>query len=504
MKKYKSIHLSLLQKIFNSALHTEDGNIVIKNRMHSSGRRRFIKNISSAGLGIGLMSKFHSCSIPTQKNIEVAVIGAGLAGLTAGHYLNKASIKFTLFEGSNRCGGRIFTAQQDKSGLYFEMGGEFIDSDHNELLSLAKHYDLDLIDCQLNNLEEKLHQELFYFNGMIIENKQLFDEIKKYTVELSNDIKAIENNDEERIKYLDSISITSYLKEIGIKNWLFTVIEKCYTSEMGIEASLQSSLNFLNMFIFYDEFRIYGESDERYKIRGGNSSLIKKMENDLKSSIKFGSRLIEIKEEEGLQSLIFDNGQVQKFKYVIIAIPFSVLRKIKLPSSWPKEKLVAIHELGMGTNSKLHLCFNKRPWVKAGYSGYLFNEVIQNGWESTLSQNTTDTVFTIFLGGDDGKQLNTNMDKVYVQKMDEVFPGSTSAYRNETYHYNWISSHYAYGSYSVYKVGQFTTINGLEATPVGNIYFAGEHCSDEFQGYMNGAAETGKKAAIEIMQRMMS
>ncbi|MBK8608608.1 MAG: FAD-dependent oxidoreductase [Chitinophagaceae bacterium] len=55
-------------------------------------------------------------------------------------------------------------------------------------------------------------------------------------------------------------------------------------------------------------------------------------------------------------------------------------------------------------------------------------------------------------------------------------------------------------SYACYKPGQWTTIGGAEIEPVGNLLFAGEHCSSDFQGYMNGGAETGRRAAAELMK----
>jgi monoamine oxidase len=55
------------------------------------------------------------------------------------------------------------------------------------------------------------------------------------------------------------------------------------------------------------------------------------------------------------------------------------------------------------------------------------------------------------------------------------------------------------GSYACYKVGQWTTIAGAEIEPVGNLLFAGEHCSFDYQGYMNGGAETGRRAAESII-----
>ena len=69
---------------------------------------------------------------------------------------------------------------------------------------------------------------------------------------------------------------------------------------------------------------------------------------------------------------------------------------------------------------------------------------------------------------------------------------------------DWIGNPLSKGSYSCYKVGQWSTIAGLEAEPIGNFFFAGEHCSEEFQGYMNGGAETGRSIAEAILQSIKS
>ena len=66
---------------------------------------------------------------------------------------------------------------------------------------------------------------------------------------------------------------------------------------------------------------------------------------------------------------------------------------------------------------------------------------------------------------------------------------------------NWAKDNLIGGGYASYKVGQWTSISGEEITPQGNIFFCGEHCSEDFQGYMNGGAETGRKVAEEIIKK---
>ena len=115
-------------------------------------RRSFVKNTAMASLAIGLSSTFlESCASSGKKVIDtkVAIIGGGIAGLHAGHIFSKSGIDFTLFEASKRVGGRIYTAKnQFGENITTELGGEFIDSNHEDMINLAKEFGLDLYDIE--------------------------------------------------------------------------------------------------------------------------------------------------------------------------------------------------------------------------------------------------------------------------------------------------------------------------------------------------------------------
>ena len=55
------------------------------------------------------------------------------------------------------------------------------------------------------------------------------------------------------------------------------------------------------------------------------------------------------------------------------------------------------------------------------------------------------------------------------------------------------------GSYSYYRVGQYQAFGGYEAVRQRNVHFAGEHTSTEFQGFMEGAAAEGVRAARALL-----
>jgi monoamine oxidase len=63
---------------------------------------------------------------------------------------------------------------------------------------------------------------------------------------------------------------------------------------------------------------------------------------------------------------------------------------------------------------------------------------------------------------------------------------------------HWPSYEHVKGSYASYKVGQWEFF-GTEGAREGNQHFCGEHCSEDFQGFMEGGAETGAMVAAEVL-----
>ena len=85
---------------------------------------------------------------------------------------------------------------------------------------------------------------------------------------------------------------------------------------------------------------------------------------------------------------------------------------------------------------------------------------------------------------------------------ERIFPGLTRQHNNQISKYIWSENPFALGSYTSYKKGQWSAFAGVEAEPFENILFAGEHCSTAFQGYMNGALESGRKAAEIVIESL--
>jgi monoamine oxidase len=178
-------------------------------------------------------------------------------------------------------------------------------------------------------------------------------------------------------------------------------------------------------------------------------------------------------------------------------------------SGFSAVKLRTIRELGLGANAKIHVGVSRRPWVDQGYGGAAYTNVsgFQCGWDDSVNAPLPSGAFVFFPGGrqvSDGWSGATHgtapaaQVSAYLAQLEPIFPGVTAAYTGKAYRDFWWSNPWSKGAYTCQRPGQYTTLFGAGAVPEGNVHFAGEHTSLEDFGYLNGAVETGERAARAI------
>jgi monoamine oxidase len=160
------------------------------------------------------------------------------------------------------------------------------------------------------------------------------------------------------------------------------------------------------------------------------------------------------------------------------------------------------------------LGFSSRPWRQQGSNGTSYSDLPnhQTTWETNPTSSTTGhAILTDYSGAARGASLNPSILQTeagrFLADLDRVYPGSASAATRSggqlvAHLQNWTLNPLTRGSYTCYLPGQFTSIAGLEGTPVGSLHFAGEHANSfyEWQGFMEGAALSGIQAAREILK----
>jgi monoamine oxidase len=447
---------------------------------------------------------------------KVLIVGAGIAGLTAAYRLRQAGIAVDVVEASHRVGGRLVSLTNvPASAGTVELGGEFIDSRHTHVRSLAAELGLKMAD--LRAADAGLEPEILYFQGQKVSQSFVIEEFAALAQRIDTDLKTLNTRNityrdpSPHAVQLDRLSLAEYLATAPLSPVIDQLVRVAYITEFGRDAESQSCLNML--FLIGAEagkWSTYGVSDERYHVVGGNDQIPKTLAERLAGVIETRTALESIRTTPNnryrvsLRSGATSSDRI--YERVLLTVPFSVLRQVELAVDLPPVKRLAIDTLGYGTSSKLAVPYHERIWrTRYGSTVSIYTDMeFQNTWESARYAPGPGGWVTDLRGGKSGVALGSGDPEIHASQLtaalDRIFPGLRQIQRGAALRSFWAAEPYALGSYSCYLPGQWTQIGGAEVERVGNLWFAGEHCSLGSQGYMNGACETAERAAQSILK----
>ena len=446
----------------------------------------------------------------------VLVFGAGIAGLTAAYRLEQRGVRVRLFEAANRIGGRMFSLRDHfADGQVAELGGELIDTGHGAIRGLAGELGIPLDDFA--GEDAAVDRDVWFVDGRRIPEREVVEAFRPLAARIAADLATLRGDGDVTFRSpnggdrFDFTPLARYLDEAGVTGWLRKLLDVAYTAEYGLETDRQSSLNLLLLIAPEpDPFRIFGESDERFHVRGGNDRIPRALADRLEGSIETGAALEAIRSAaDGRLVCTYRRAGASRevtAEHVLLAIPFTMLRTVDIAVDLPAVKRRAIRELGYGTNAKLMVGFSERVWrTRHRSNGSVVTDLpFQSSWETSRLQPGQSGILTNFAGGNHGLELGkgTAAEQAarFVADLERIFPGAAEHRRGMTEaRFHWPSYPFTRGSYSCYLPGQWTALRGVEGERVGNLHFAGEHCSLEAPGFMEGGCETGEAAAREIL-----
>jgi monoamine oxidase len=398
-------------------------------------------------------------------------------------------------------------------GQVVELGGELIDSGHEHMRSLATELGIELDDLH----ETGIDTETWFFGGTRRGEREVVEAFTPVAARIQQDLATIGGDHDVTYRTplgaepLDRLSIAEWLDRAGVSGWFRALLDVGYTTEYGLEIGEQSALNLL-LWIdpTPDPFRIYGDSDERYHTRGGNDAFTTALAKRLSAPVETGSALEAVRRRaDGTYVCSVRRGSASSevtSRVVLLALPFTMLREVRVDVELPPAKRLAIDTMGYGTNAKLMVGFTSRPWRERHRSnGSVATDLaFQSTWETSRRQAGAAGILTNFTGGHHGSAVGqgTAAEQAarLVSDLERVFPGASAARGNAPEaRFHWPTHPFTRGSYAAFRPGQWTSINGAAGEAVDGLFFAGEHTSVAAQGFMEGACESGQSAAREIL-----
>jgi monoamine oxidase len=494
-------------------------------------RRGFLKAAVAGGAGLALngtrRAPVAAAQYADRSKPRIAIVGAGIAGLNAAYQLKRAGYAATVYEARSRLGGRIQSATGlIGRGLTTDLGGAFINSDHEDILALVDDFGLELFNRAEDAERFDLPATAYLFDGRSYSEADVAELLRPLAAQISADAELLDDDFEANAPAFDAISVAQYLARHNDKipaPFIRRLIENTIRTEYGVEPQYSSALQLLFLLPTVDgeSVELLGSSDELFVVKGGADQIIGGLRKALEGQIRTRQRLTGLEQRGNGYRLTFNRKDTVEADYVILAVPFPVLRKVPLAVELPETLRAFIDEAQLGRNEKLFVGMREKAWRQAdgftldGWSDIGFSSL----WEETQRQpERTDGALTLLFGANDVDALARTsavlQGRRLMEQLDGTLPGVRGAISQRFFRTFWHQTFFTGGGYTSFRPGQYSAFaehlyieaddpDERQDVHVGNLVFAGEHLSDAYYGYMNGGAETGRLAA-ELVARLIA
>ncbi len=442
-------------------------------------------------------------------NKTITVIGAGLAGLSAAHDLHRAGCKVTVLEARDRVGGRVVSLRSFSNGLVAEGGGEYIEEDHTRMVAYAKQFGLQM--SHSGNWQSQSGDWASFDGkaGPVTDNNlwgtDLVREIESCWRALAGLGQHVPDPNQPQASrdaaLLDAQSAADWIRSLDVhplaKKYFTTHIRSEYTTEPERFSLLDLARN---------AAMYYTEEDRPMSMRvvGGNDQIPRALAGALPdvrlntpvASIRLSPDGVSVTCKQADSYLTIDSD------FAVLAVPLTTARLIDFDGTLPSAYQRMVDEVSYGAVTKVLIEYRRRFWKDKGWNGRLATDApIVYVWHATSHFEHERGILTAYTGGENAVRLSALSDeermRLAVSEIEKVFPGSSDLVET-TRTIAWLNEPYTRGSYMALAPGEVTAHWKSLLEPAGRLFFAGEHATP-IQGFMEGAVESGQRAAGTIL-----
>jgi monoamine oxidase len=480
-------------------------------------RRDFLGQLTSATAAVAAAGPLTSAAAGGRTAKRVIVVGAGVAGLCAAYELSALGHDVTVLEAQKVAGGRVHTLRAPfADGLYAEAGASRIPTSHDLTLGYARLFGLPLVPfapADRPSIRYAYGQRTKIVPGAAFEwpagvpaaqTRMTPPEIRRrYIDALADQITSplAGNWMPASLKQYDGMTRDEYLRSQGVADAALRLMNLGSTPV----ARFRSFLDVLHEVAVNRELRrrAGGDNEQLLKIDGGNDRLPHAFAARLSDRIRYECAVLRIEHDEEGARVFFQSGGSNlslHAGYVVCAIPFSTLRSVEFSPALTADKRAAIERLPYHSATRIYLQSRTRYWMKEGLSGFADTDHPMEVWDSTYGQQGARGLLMSFVQGLRARELGRSSPaeqlRFGLKAIEDVYPGMRKNYELGFVKV-WDRDPWARGAVAYLLPGQVASLEPHIAQPEGRIHFAGEHASS-LRGWMQGAFESGRRAASEV------
>jgi monoamine oxidase len=431
------------------------------------------------------------------KGVRVAIAGAGLAGLSAGYELARAGAAVTLIDARDYAGGRVRTIREFAAGQHGEIGGEFIEPDHTEIIDLCRVFALPLVRILRGGFTHRFRDATGTYH---VSRTAPWDALRECLSPLLRRYKlARGDSSSDAVRELATMSLGDWLRQSGAP----VDVHAMAKALRGFFLADPDDVSVLPVIEQIDKGGSPAQV-EFFRIEGGNDRLVDALLRATHSRVLLGHSIRSVANalDRVIITVADPSGLTQQIEsdYLVMTLPASTLRHVDIQPPLAEDQQRAIERLSYGRATKVLLQSSRKLFGDRRARAFATDDYLGAFWYASEEQGDTASIVAFLAGGSASAGLrDKGAAGGHSLLADLCWLGMQRAPVTAMHAADWTADPWARGGYAFLDPGFDPAWRPLLGRRAGRIVFAGEHTSERWQGYMNGAVESGQRAARELL-----